>query len=233
MPEPTGRPEPTGGRRAALPVVALDRPPFPRGNPDQPTASVAPLLLNRPLMTSTPSTAPAPVHRAAKPVVRPRWSGARQQDSPVQRSVKPAPPRPLGGGAGQARPVVPPHPSTTPVPPGAHRSPPAPRTPTGAVPVTWKTVQMDRTPARPPSTLRVANPTTAQHREAPAEPRENTTARPGAAKSTTDTSNDGTASLDVDALARRLHESISRQLRDELRHGRERFGRPHDRRSTR
>lgn len=133
--------------------------------------------------------------------------------------VRPTPPRPLDGGP-KLPPVAHPRPNGAPTALGGERTPAASARP-GAkhVPVRWTAdttaVQRDAAgsgpTARPPRKPAPAGPTT---------------------NSTPPRTEDGSpaADRDIDELARRLLDPLGRLLRAELRLGRERTGRLHDRR---
>lgn len=175
-------------------------------------------------------------------------SGVRTSGSPapVQRVpvVRPAPPRPVSAGAAIAVPAKP-LPVTAPqAPPLADRpaggpapvgslpgSLPAVRPRTAVAPGAVGPVQRDATGADPLKGV--------QGKEVPARGRPRSSSAPPAPAPTA-TSGKAAASrrrrespqddpgLDLDDLARRLIDPVSRLLRTELRRGRERTGRPYD-----
>ncbi|MGW4114420.1 hypothetical protein ACWEFJ_26395 [Actinosynnema sp. NPDC004786] len=229
-----------------LPVVAVTRLPAGQATaPPAPTRPVPeprplPLIAERPLTTNTGLPEPLP-HKAARPVVRPRWSGTPNPTPPrptgapgrtttppaprvhVQRHtggpghtapavVRPTPPRPLDHPP-KLPPAAHPHPSGTPVEPRRDRTSTAPadapRPTPGNVPAKWPaTTTVQRTPSTTRTTPAGADTSTAERGD----------------------DNKPLPPLDLDDLARRLLDPVGRLLRAELREGRERNGRLHDRR---
>ena len=195
-----------------------------------------------------PERSPAPTEHAD------RHASARQPATGgvvTQRSaVRPAPPRPKDGGPGAdpAGPVAPPYPPVAMNPPPAastSRAPSSVRHAGSGVPVVrWTAPSLPRAVQRQatgpvsstvtgasgtaPVTVQAApdeRPRRVNVPEAATHHIESATAAKKPEKSDVDS-----GGLDLDDLARRLLEPVSRLLRAELRHGRERVGRLHDRR---
>ena len=147
-------------------------------------------------------------------------------------------------------PVAPPHPRPGPEPSGTDPRHPGPRTPADAARTTAQRQATDhRNPAAPEQRgFQVTNPTAAPRKRG-AGPTD-TAPPPGTASATAPATaprgapgaapepqavkhtgmTGGHASADLDELARKLLEPLTRRLRAELRAGRERAGRLHDRR---
>lgn len=241
-----------GPRPQRLPVVTVTRlragqtTAQPATTRAEPETRLRPLIAERPLTTNTGTGLPEPLpHMATRPVVRPRWSGTPAastgpQQTPsstgspsrpavrsvhVQRHtghqrtatavVRPTPPQPLDH-APKLPSIAHPHPSGTPTTPDRDRTATAPaaapRPTAGNVPVKWpSTTTVQRT-----STATKTTKTTPARTDPP----------------TPERGDDGKPQLpfDLDDLARRLLDPVVRLLRAELREGRERNGRLHDRR---
>ncbi|MFI0717848.1 hypothetical protein [Streptomyces sp. NPDC021224] len=219
-----------------------------------PTAGRAlPLLTGRGLTPSTraPEGAAPPPAAAAPPVVAPRWPGAPGPGVPqVQRAETGSAPPPLvrpaapaapvpsavpgalaSAGAPPVVPLVQPRPTAPGGSAGPSSAPPVPVVPVvqrsalnGAdfglppgVPVT--AVPKPQRQAQPQGPSQPVQRRTAGLTAANGQPQQQSLAQPQA---------HGTDPAELDDLARRLLEPVSRLLRTELRRGRDRIGRPHD-----
>ncbi|HEX6342302.1 hypothetical protein [Umezawaea sp.] len=194
-----------------------------------PTPTFAPTPNSTPISTPTPISAPTSmassvaVQRATGPASHPHVQrhvgrSPRPAGSGAPAVVRPTPPRPLDGGP-KLPAVARPHPTGVPTPIGRDRAssdPAAPRPTSAPVPVRWSAgAQVQRAPAGASSDPEPRMP--GAWPEAPVtEPARST--RPKR------------VDPDLDELARRLLDPLGRLLRAELRQGRERTGRLHDRR---
>ncbi|MEU6261256.1 hypothetical protein [Streptomyces sp. NPDC047043] len=235
-----GGPAPTSGTSAPT-----------NGTSAQTTASTAGAPAHSAPRASAPATATPHVQRAA--TAHPGTQGtqtmatgvpATASPAPVQRVpvVRPAPPRPVTAGVGAAVPAKP-LPVTAPqAPPLADRPAAAASAPVGPVPVvrprsvpptgTATPVQRDATDSAGADLLKGV-----QVKEVPARGRSHSSS--GASGSSAASASGRAAARrpetprddpgpDLDELARRLLDPVSRLLRTELRRGRERTGRPYD-----
>ncbi|MFD1150737.1 hypothetical protein [Saccharothrix hoggarensis] len=187
----------------------------------------APLIADRPLVlrSAIETSAPPPRTNPTSKVVPVRWTPEPQVQRAAQRSpVRPAPPRP--------RPTT--HPTqNTPGPPVAPAYPPvavtAPPLPTTPPRPRLPTVQRATGASSEPRP--VSRPPTPTPTPAQTITRATTKTQPESDDETDDAKpHHAPSRADLDQLARSLIDPVSRLLRAEVRHGRERAGRLHDRR---
>ncbi|WP_157357635.1 hypothetical protein [Amycolatopsis nigrescens] len=175
-----------------------------------------PLLATRPLRVAIPSAPPLPVPAGAEPAHRSTAVPARWRQ-PVQHTVPPSSPMPDAVAPVQrARRAAPAEPPVVRRPPPSTPSLPATTAPASpAVPTVQRNAaspQVKRAAGVPPDIPATVKPVQREEKTTPA--RDDQT---------------GTGGLELDELARRLLEPMSRLLRTELRRDRER-GRPPDHR---
>ncbi|MFF4520219.1 hypothetical protein [Streptomyces bluensis] len=229
---PEGAARPAAARPGGRPVVAARWPgtaAAAQGNPVPPARDPArPAPARSAVAPATPriQRTAAVRHGREAPGVRTTGSAAPVQRVPV---IRPAPPNPQAPGSGAPAPsaAVP----TSPLPVTAPQAPPLADRPSA-------TPAPAPAPAVPVVQRRSAAPGDVPAKAVPARGRP----RPASATSSaTSSASDKAAAargaepppdsgLDLDDLARRLLDPVARLLRAELRRGRERAGRPHDRR---
>ncbi|MFD2416383.1 hypothetical protein [Amycolatopsis pigmentata] len=217
-------------RNAAKPIVAARMASAGIPAPER----VLPLLPARPLVTRTsagrsPSAVPSSARSASPPVVPARWTRPRPQPPlpprvsqarssghpPVQRAVRVRAPavRSTSDAMALAR-----LPAKTPSAPTSVATPSIAPAPGHTVPAGVRRMAGGVPPGVPVTFV--------QRRESPSD-RES---RPPVGSSSHEANPKGPGGLELDELARRLIEPVGRLLRAELRQGRERAGRLHDRR---
>ncbi|MEW2371474.1 hypothetical protein AB0940_19245 [Streptomyces sp. NPDC006656] len=235
---------PAGVRRADRPVPAVAVTAGSERSGTPPYRRTVQLLAARPLALGSSGdmgSAAAPARRtaASRPVVAARWPGSPTAP-PVQRAAvgRPGPtsatPVPAPRPDPVVRPAPGPRPATAPgeapatrLPVTTPQAPPLVVQPAPAGPLS-QPVPVVRPGAAPPA-ARPADPPSV--RREPARGPGNGTPAPAAAAGPPPPGSGGSnggGDLDLDDLARRLLDPVTRLLRTELRRGRERAGRPFD-----